>query len=175
MQQYVAFFRGLNVAGKNTITMNELKKVLESIGCSNVKTVLASGNALFTAPQDTPKTLQKKIESTMRQQYDYKGNVVLRALDDLISLKTLNPFNNIQTTTQTRLYVTFLPAPIEIHPKHTLANFSIVRTTPTEVFSILTLTPETRSVDAMKVLDDTYGKSITTRNWNTILRVLHSS
>ena len=45
--KYAAFLRGINVGGNNIIKMEELKKVFESMGFLNVKTILASGNVLF--------------------------------------------------------------------------------------------------------------------------------
>jgi len=172
MRQYVAFFRGLNVTGKNALKMSDLKKTLESIGCTNVKTVLASGNAIFTAPQDLPKTLQQKIETELAKGYDYKGNVILRPIETLHSLMNANPFSSIETSPDTRLYVTFLPTPPESHAIEQLENFSVIHTTDTEVFSVLTLSPNSKTVDVMKILDNAYGKTITTRNWNTIKRMV---
>lgn len=174
MGQYVAFFRGLNVTGKNTIKMHDLKRLLESLGCHDVKTVLASGNALFTAPQDTPKTLQQKIETSLKEQYQCKGNVILRPYEKLVSLMETDPFKGIEITPKTRLYVTFLPYPVEEHPHTAEEHFSIIHTTPSEVFTVLSLAPDKGTADFMKVLDKAYGSSITTRNWNTILKMTTS-
>ena len=49
--KYAAFLRGINVGGHTIIKMGELRKVFESLGFWNVKTVLASGNVLFEAPE----------------------------------------------------------------------------------------------------------------------------
>ena len=47
MQKYIALLRGINVSGRNIIKMDELKKVFENFGLSNVKTYLQSGNVIF--------------------------------------------------------------------------------------------------------------------------------
>ena len=44
-----------------------------------------------------------------------------------------------------------------------------------EVFSVLTLSPDRRTVDLMKILEIELGKKITTRNWNTVCRILKAS
>ncbi|MGI0020618.1 MAG: hypothetical protein ACREAY_09125 [Nitrososphaera sp.] len=44
-----------------------------------------------------------------------------------------------------------------------------------EVFSVLTLSPDRRTVDLMKILEIEFGKKITTRNWNTVSRILKAS
>ena len=43
------------------------------------------------------------------------------------------------------------------------------------MFSALTVVPDRRNVNMMKVLEDTFGKKVTTRNWNTALRVLKTA
>jgi uncharacterized protein (DUF1697 family) len=47
MSTWVAFLRGINVGGKNSLPMKELVAMLESIGARNVKTYIQSGNAVF--------------------------------------------------------------------------------------------------------------------------------
>lgn len=44
---YLALLRGINVGGKNKVTMSELKTYLEELGYQNVRTYIASGNVLF--------------------------------------------------------------------------------------------------------------------------------
>ena len=48
MTRYAAFLRGVNL-GKRTVKSAELVTALEGLGLTNVKTLLASGNALFDA------------------------------------------------------------------------------------------------------------------------------
>ena len=43
MKRYIAFLRGINVSGKNKITMAELKIGFEKIGFEAVRTYLNSG------------------------------------------------------------------------------------------------------------------------------------
>lgn len=40
MNTYVALFRGINVGGKNSLSMKELVTILEDLGCRNVKTYI---------------------------------------------------------------------------------------------------------------------------------------
>lgn len=45
--QYIALLRGINISGKNKISMNDLKKELEENEYKNVSTYLNSGNIIF--------------------------------------------------------------------------------------------------------------------------------
>ena len=47
MNTYVILLRGINVGGKNTVSMAGLRKCLEEQGFSNVSTYIASGNVIL--------------------------------------------------------------------------------------------------------------------------------
>ncbi len=47
MKTYIALLRGINVGGKNKISMALLKTAFEEIGFSNVSTYINSGNVIF--------------------------------------------------------------------------------------------------------------------------------
>ena len=62
MKSYLVLLRGINVGGRNTVPMAELRKVLEDAGFSNVSTYIASGNAFV----DSALTAGKVAEMIMR-------------------------------------------------------------------------------------------------------------
>lgn len=47
MDTFVALFRGVNVGGKNSLPMKELVSIFESLGASDVRTYVQSGNVVF--------------------------------------------------------------------------------------------------------------------------------
>ena len=47
MKQYIAFLRGINISGKNKVSMAELKEGFEKLDFGDVKTYLNSGNVIF--------------------------------------------------------------------------------------------------------------------------------
>jgi len=47
MTKYIALLRGINVGGKNTVKMADLKHTFEQRGFQNVTTYINSGNVLF--------------------------------------------------------------------------------------------------------------------------------
>ena len=49
MPRYVALFRGINVGKAKRIAMADLRDLLESLGYTQVRTLLNSGNAVFDA------------------------------------------------------------------------------------------------------------------------------
>ena len=60
MTQYCAFLRGINVGGLK-IAMADLRQLMEELGLADVRTVLATGNAVFGAaatPVENPQVYQ---------------------------------------------------------------------------------------------------------------------
>lgn len=172
MVDYVAFLRGINVGGV-IVKMDRLKKSFEALGFAEVKTLLASGNVLFTATAASESTLVSKIEKKLAADFGRDIGVLVRKIEELRRLAEAAPFAGIRITPQTRLFVTFhseknkssLKIPYETPDK----NCRIIRANDREVCSVLT---SYRTVDLMSMLEKEFGRKITTRNWNTINKVL---
>ena len=179
MSKYVAFLRGINVGGHKTIKMDELKEAFEANGFKNVETFLASGNVLFDAPKAGGATLAKKIIKMLDTTFGKEISVIIRTVNELQKLADQKPFDGIKITPQKRLYVTFLAEKpdnnLEIPHESSDGNFKIIATSNNEVFSVLTLSPKSKTVDLMNVLEKEFGRRITTRNWNSIKRILEAS
>ncbi len=175
---YAAFLRGINVGGHKTVKMDQLKKAFESLGFKNVQTLLASGNVLFEALQTSASVLTKTIEEKLIKVFGYEIGVLIRKIGGLQRLEEADPFKGVEVTPQTRLYITFLsekPKSGLKVPRQSPApdkNFKIIRATESEVCSVLSLSPGSRTVDLMGFLEKEFGRKVTTRNWNTITRLL---
>jgi uncharacterized protein (DUF1697 family) len=88
MTSWVALLRGVNVNGI-TIRSADLAELFRSLGHTDVRTVLASGNVVFTAadPVD-PAALRASIEQALRDRFGYDAWIVLvphAALADLVA------------------------------------------------------------------------------------------
>ncbi len=179
MNKFAAFLRGINVGGNNKIRMADLKKAFESSGFKNVKTILASGNVIFeTTKSDIPE-ITEKIQNDLKKEFRSEISVIIRPVGEIIKLFKKEPFGKINVTPQTRLYVTFLPAKIKKKIKTPFSpedeNFTIVLMTGQEICSVLALTPDNTSLDLMGYIEKNYGRKVTTRNWNTIKKILDVS
>jgi uncharacterized protein (DUF1697 family) len=58
----VALIRGINVGRAKRVAMADLRALVESLGCSDVRTLLNSGNIVFTTPRTAPASC-RRIES----------------------------------------------------------------------------------------------------------------
>ena len=176
MVKYAAFLRGINVGGKKPVPMQKLMTAFDAMQFKNVRTLLASGNVLFEAPPIDAIALEHKIEQKLKETFGQNIGVLIRTMEELEHLSNSRPFKGIDVTPETRLYITFFSE----KPKGSLKipfaspdkSYKILHVSGREVCSVLVLSSNSRTVDLMKVLEKEFGSKITTRNWNTIVRLM---
>lgn len=88
MNKYVAFLRGINISGKNKISMPELKAEFETLGFSEVSTYLNSGNVVFSSETDNAKTV---IEKMISDKFGLEIPVYLIGMDELKDIISHSP------------------------------------------------------------------------------------
>lgn len=173
MKKYVSFLRGINVGGNNKIKMAELKHLMKENGCTDIQTVLASGNVLYSCSEG------KEIELPIWISNGFGLDIKVLTFDfDLIkSVTDARPFSEIQMHDKIRRYVSLLDKPINQYAGVTIpyqtanGGFKILSGTERFVFSVVDLN-FTGSLDGMKILEDVFGKNITTRNYNTLEKIV---
>jgi uncharacterized protein (DUF1697 family) len=174
MAKYVALLRGINL-GKRQIKMTELKALFEKQGYRDVKTLLASGNVIFSAKEDDAAKLRSKIEKAIKEKFRFDVPVILRSEKEINTLVKSDPFKGEKVEKNTRLFVTFLShapkASVKIPYKSPEGDYVIRLMTKDYVISILNLTHTT---NAMDILKKEFGAEITTRKWNTVKKI-HAS
>ena len=79
MTVYVALLRGVNVGGRGKVDMRELKRQVESLGCSDVSTYINSGNVIFR-DRRAASTLTRLLEAELGRR------VAVRSLAQIQSL-----------------------------------------------------------------------------------------
>lgn len=171
MPKYVALLRGINL-GKRQIKMEALRKAFESWGYENLRTLLASGNVIFEAGSSTTEALTQKIENGLKGTFGFEVPVILRSSAEIAKLVRSDPFKGMKLIPKTRLFVTFLAEKPKSKPaipyKSKAGDFIILAVATRDVISVLT---DTRTPDAMDILRKQFGDKITTRNWNTVLKI----
>lgn len=87
MKRQIAFLRGINVSGKNKISMAELKDGFEKLGFQEVKTYLNSGNVIFSSDGEDVRSFTSQIETMIKNQFglDIPVFVILKEeLEDIL-------------------------------------------------------------------------------------------
>src|SRR5713226_331081 len=103
--RYVALLRGINVGGKKLIKMDDLRRVVESLGLRNVSTFIQSGNVLFEASAANRSALTTKIEKKLLKTFGHEVTVVLQTIDELKDILKRSPFKKIKPGADVMMFV----------------------------------------------------------------------
>ena len=170
---YALLLRGINVGTKNSLPMAELRAMLEAIGCTDVRTYVQSGNAVFGTTLGEAE-LTRHIEEALEEYMGRPIATTLRTEEELQAIVDGEPFGSL-VTKPAYLCVTFLshePTKAEVAPLHAAEwgeeRFEIAGR------DIYTWHPEGQG---RSPLAGALGKlklrgAVTTRNWNTVQKLL---
>ena len=89
--KYIALLRGINISGKNKISMSELKAELENNKYQNVVTYLNSGNIIFESNIDNKETIMKAIYKIIKNKFNLEIPVLIMTTTELEDVLNHNP------------------------------------------------------------------------------------
>lgn len=69
--KYIALLRGINVGGKNKVSMRDLKVCFEKAGFLNTMTYINSGNVIFDSDEQNTAKLIKKCEEIISMEFKF--------------------------------------------------------------------------------------------------------
>ena len=84
MRKFIILLRGINVGGKNKVSMKELKELLEMNGFHDVITYINSGNLIFSSENSDIGTLKSECEAIIFKKFKLKLNAMIISADDLL-------------------------------------------------------------------------------------------
>ncbi|MEO9144034.1 MAG: DUF1697 domain-containing protein [Ginsengibacter sp.] len=179
MQIFISILKGINVGGQKRILMADLKTLYESLQLKDVITYIQSGNVVFKSDGTFPDIeIAKKIEKAIDVKYGFQVPVIIRTKKELQKIISDNPFLKNKSIDVKKLHVTFLSGkPFKINVESIEeTNFS-----PDEFViqgkEIYLHIPE--SYGETKLSNNFFEKklkvSATTRNWNTVNKLLEAS
>lgn len=76
MNQQIALLRGINVGTAKRVSMKELQALVTSLGYTNVRTLLNSGNVVFEVPLKMKGNAASRIEDAMAKELGVTANVI---------------------------------------------------------------------------------------------------
>jgi len=172
MPRYAALLRGVMPTNAK---MTALKDAFEAAGFTDVKTVLGSGNVVFSARAASEASLERRAEAAMTERLGRSFPTIVRAVEDLQAIVAADPYAAFPLPAGAKRVVTFLRAkpktrltlPIEVDGAH------ILRVKGREVFSAYVATP--KGPVFMTLIEKTLGKEITTRTWDTVAKLARTA
>lgn len=93
MPTHIALLRGINVGGRNRVTMAELRDLLTGLGHADVSTYIQSGNVVFTpAPDASATALAEEMSAAIASELGVTAPVVVLTREELAGVVKANPF-----------------------------------------------------------------------------------
>lgn len=88
MKKCIAFYRGINVGGKNRLPMKDLVSAMQDAGAMDVQTYIQSGNAVYSG---TPGEAEKAA-ALIEDRHGFKPGVCVLSARELRHVLDENPF-----------------------------------------------------------------------------------
>jgi uncharacterized protein (DUF1697 family) len=107
----VALLRGINVGGRNKISMVDLRAIFDDAGFGNVSTYIQSGNVAFESGGPRA-NLESDIEALLTERLENPPVVVVRSHRELRSVVVDAPAEFVGRTEGHHRDVVFLKAPL---------------------------------------------------------------
>jgi uncharacterized protein (DUF1697 family) len=107
MAVHVAFLRAVNVGGRSSLAMADLRKLGEGLGFTNVRTLLQSGNLVFDSAAKKAPALESALEAALKS-HGIETDFMVRRADELDAVIAANPFPNEAKADPGHLVVMFL-------------------------------------------------------------------
>jgi uncharacterized protein (DUF1697 family) len=172
MARYVALLRGINVGRHKRMPMADLRELLSGLGYSDVKTLLQSGNAVFTSPARSAAGVERAIEKAIADRFGFDVRVLVRTKEEVGAAVAGNP---LPVPDGSRFLVSFLD---RNPPASRLQQIDAAQVEP-EQFAVGTKVLYiwcARGFMDSKLLpllsDERLGVVATARNWNTVTKLL---
>ena len=171
MPSYAAFLRGVMPMNAK---MADLKQAFEAAGFTDVKTVLSSGNVVFSARSAAEVGLQRKAEAAMFERLGQSFLTIVRPIEVLQQLLASDPYKKFGVSPNAKRIVTFLRDEPQAKLKLPIESDGarILTMKGREIFSAYL--PSPKGPVFMALIEKTFGKEVTTRTWDTIAKVVRA-
>ncbi len=110
MPVYISLLRAVNLLGHNRISMARLRSLHESLGFTDVKTYIQSGNVVFRCTRRGTASIARSIEKAISNEEGLTVAVTVRTAAELAATIAQNPFAATGSDQTRFLHVAFLTA-----------------------------------------------------------------
>jgi uncharacterized protein (DUF1697 family) len=167
----VALIRGINVGKAKRVSMADLRALVEGLGYRDVRTLLNSGNVVFTSSV-SPAIAAKRIEQAMENQLGVSARVFVLTAQELQQIVKENSLAQRVDNPSRLLVAAFGPSPdrskLKALEKEKHGNDALAVGTRAAYLWCPDGILESRLIENVtRVL----GDGTTTRNWATILKL----
>lgn len=170
--RFAAFLRGVSPMN---VRMPELAAAFEAAGFAGVHTVLSSGNVVFGAPAAPEAELERRAEAAMLARMDKAFGCFVRPVDALAALLASDPYAGLGVPPGAKRVVTFLRSPPRPAPGLPLARDGAAVLRVEGRLALSVYEPGPQGPVFMRLIEQAFGKDVTTRTWDTVARVVRAA
>jgi uncharacterized protein (DUF1697 family) len=174
LQRFAGFVRNVMV-GRNGLSAEVLRELVAEAGGHDPRSHLATGNLTFSASPELLELIRAGIEKSLESVLGRREEVFIRSVASLASAVRSDPFAEMMADDVYERCVTFVPTepPVSLSlpmqaPRGDVVLFDC---RAGGVLSITRLIGG-RPGQPGRFLESTLGLRVTTRNWNTIERIV---
>ena len=169
---YVALLRGINVGKAKRVAMADLRTAIESLGYGNVRTLLNSGNAVFTSQRALRKDAAEELRTALVKKTGVSSRFTVRTAAELDEIVRANTLAKVAKDF-TRLFVAFVTDPADLAK---LKPLVLQEWAPEQ----LALGPGVAYIwcpngllesKASEAVGKLLGDGVTVRNWATVTKI----
>lgn len=174
MPTYVALLRGINVGGHKKVAMADLRTLLSNMGCTEVRTYVQSGNAVFGSDLKTAGEVERAVGQQISADLGMDVTVLVRTPDELAGVVAANPFDEADAE-PTKVVVYFLSEPVNPDGLTTLLPPAFAPEELSVGDRVLYLrlpSGQARSELVVALGKIKLGVDVTARNWRTVTTLL---
>ncbi|MET8942625.1 DUF1697 domain-containing protein [Streptomyces sp. NPDC004542] len=176
MTTYAALLRGINVGGNRKLPMADLRQLMTGLGHDGVRTYLQSGQAVFASGHGDEESLAAELTRALQQRFGFSVDVIVRSHAYLRAVAEGCPFPAAELAAK-QVHVTYFSSPVtaerfaEIDPAaHLPEEFRLGDR------ALYLYAPEglgrSKLAEALSRPRGTKGVIATSRNWNTVLKLV---
>ena len=177
MNKHVAFFRNLNLGRPNCPTKVQFEEAFAAAGAVSASSFLTNGTMVFTtrSGSQSQRVFNGACE-ILRRTCGLKEPGYIRTIDYLTQLIALDPFveiesNSVHTCCASFLHATNGLSALQLPLESKRRDVKVLQLTHSEAFSVsikVGNTPGSPNAFLEKLL----GLPVTTRSWNTVVRLV---
>ena len=179
MPTHIALLRGINVGGNNKVPMAGLRELMTSLGHTEVKTYIQSGNVVFSTDGTDTAKLAAALDEAITERFGVPGHVVVISRDELAQVIADNPYPD--ESSPKALHAVFRKSDLtadDLDRVETARQRAVAKGCRDEVTvvgrTLFLHAPEGigRSELAAQLSRTTSMKSGTARNWATVTKLM---
>jgi uncharacterized protein (DUF1697 family) len=171
-KRQVALLRGINVGRAKRVAMADLRALVEDLGFSDVRTLLNSGNVVYTATRVAPRDAAARIEKALPGRTGVSAKVVALSAAEVDAIIRNNPLLEAATD-PSRMLVAVLTDPRDLERLEPLSreNWAPEGLALGERVAYMWCRDGILVSRVLEAVGRALGTAVTMRNWATLTKI----